>query len=201
MGFKICRVCFTQNIPSFGHERETSGSGGRKISFVKGDSSSDVKQPSETAGPHYAGKLRVRVCGLCRADDKLLLIRHKPFAQNNLGLWSPPGGGLQYGETLTAGLQREFLEETGLEVVVGPFLFLHEFIALPLHALEIYYAITVTGGTLRTGHDPELAPADQLIAEVSFKSLAEIQQLDKKQLHGILHNLTNLDELFRLAPP
>ena len=42
--------------------------------------------------------------------------RHEPLA----GQWSLPGGTLELGETLEAGVAREMLEETGLVVDVGP---------------------------------------------------------------------------------
>jgi 8-oxo-dGTP diphosphatase len=42
--------------------------------------------------------------------------RFEPLA----GQWSLPGGTLEVGETLTAGLAREIVEETGLTVDVGP---------------------------------------------------------------------------------
>jgi len=51
-------------------------------------------------------------------DGVVLLVRrrYEPLA----GQWSLPGGRLELGETLEAGLAREMLEETGLEVEVGP---------------------------------------------------------------------------------
>ena len=51
-------------------------------------------------------------------DGKVVLVkrRFEPLA----GQWSLPGGRLELGETLEAGLAREMLEETGLEVEVGP---------------------------------------------------------------------------------
>src|SRR4029453_12241469 len=42
--------------------------------------------------------------------------RFEPLA----GHWSLPGGALEVGETLVAGVAREILEETGLIVEVGP---------------------------------------------------------------------------------
>ncbi|NUP77892.1 MAG: NUDIX domain-containing protein [Nonomuraea sp.] len=51
------------------------------------------------------------------ASDRLLIVQrgHPPGE----GLWSVPGGRLEPGETDTAGLRREVLEETGLRVEVG----------------------------------------------------------------------------------
>ncbi|QMU28511.1 NUDIX domain-containing protein [Adhaeribacter radiodurans] len=149
--------------------------------------------------PHYAGKLRVRVCGICLQQDKILLIRHKPFAPNTAGLWSPPGGGLQYGESMQSGLIREFKEETGLDIQVSSFLFINEFISLPLHALEVFFKVEVMGGNLITGHDPELTPDNQLIAEVAFKTLSEIRQIPNDQLHKILHQVKQLDDLLHIT--
>jgi len=49
---------------------------------------------------------------------RVLLIRRG--AEPMKGRWSIPGGMLDVGETLTEGVRREVLEETGLEVEVGP---------------------------------------------------------------------------------
>jgi 8-oxo-dGTP diphosphatase len=53
-------------------------------------------------------------------DGKVLLVRRaNPPLQ---GEWSLPGGALEVGEKLREGVAREVLEETGLEVEVGPVL-------------------------------------------------------------------------------
>lgn len=148
---------------------------------------------------HYAGNLRVRVCGICLQQDKMLLIRHKPFAHSPAGLWSPPGGGLQFGEPVNTGLKREFYEETGLHVEVSKFLFVREFIAPPLHALELFFAVETIGGSLVTGSDPELPLENQLIAEVAFKTLPEIQQIPLNQLHQVLHHLPDFESLYQFS--
>ena len=47
----------------------------------------------------------------------LLVQRGRPPAQ---GLWSVPGGKVGWGETLADACRREVLEETGVEITVGP---------------------------------------------------------------------------------
>jgi 8-oxo-dGTP diphosphatase len=65
----------------------------------------------------YPGLPVVGVGGVVIAGDTTLLIRrgHEPLKDQ----WSIPGGALELGETISAGLAREMLEETGLEVRVG----------------------------------------------------------------------------------
>jgi 8-oxo-dGTP diphosphatase len=56
--------------------------------------------------------------GTGQAPRSVVLVkrRFEPLA----GHWSLPGGALEVGETLEAGVAREILEETGLIVEVGP---------------------------------------------------------------------------------
>ena len=75
----------------------------------------------------YGNRLRVRVCGICIRNDQLLLVNHRGLVEGDF--WSFPGGGMQFGETAKECLTREFMEETGLTVEVGDFLFTCEFIS------------------------------------------------------------------------
>ncbi|QCR21731.1 NUDIX hydrolase [Pontibacter sp. SGAir0037] len=146
----------------------------------------------------YADKVRLRVSGICIQDDKLLLVRHQATIANNC-FWAPPGGGLQFGETVEACLQREFFEETGLQVAVKRFLFLNEFLQPPLHAIELFFEVQILGGQAATGYDPE-SPADQqLIEEVAFLPMSEIRKIPQPDKHKILHYLINLDDLFGMT--
>jgi 8-oxo-dGTP diphosphatase len=52
--------------------------------------------------------------GLILGDDGLLLVRNR--RRNGQHDWSPPGGVIDDGETLLAGLTREVVEETGVVV-------------------------------------------------------------------------------------
>lgn len=145
----------------------------------------------------YAGKLRVRVCGICLQDNKLLLVRHSPTLDNT-AFWAPPGGGLQYGETMQGCLRREFEEETGLQVTVGRFLFVNEFLQPPLHAVEFFFEVKPVGGTMVTGTDPESAADRQLIQEVQWLTIREIQRIPTTDRHRTLQHLLSLDDLLGL---
>jgi ADP-ribose pyrophosphatase YjhB (NUDIX family) len=50
---------------------------------------------------------------VCRGDRILLVQESKP---DRYGMWNLPGGHLEQGETIVQGMQREVLEETGLDV-------------------------------------------------------------------------------------
>jgi len=64
----------------------------------------------------YPEKPVVGVGGVVIENDRVLLIRRG--TEPLLGQWSIPGGTLELGESIQAGVARELLEETGLEVRV-----------------------------------------------------------------------------------
>lgn len=144
-------------------------------------------------GKIYGNRLRVRVCGLCWDGEKLLMANHS--LERGANFWIPPGGGLEYGETLEIALKREFFEETGLEIAPLKFAFGCEFIKQPLHALELFFNVKRTGGTLKSGYDPEL----QLIQDVRFFSETEFGALSKEELHGIFRIAGSPNELRKLS--
>jgi 8-oxo-dGTP diphosphatase len=88
---------------------------------------------------------------------KVVLVKRKyePLA----GQWSLPGGRLELGETLEAGLAREMLEETGLVVDVGPVVDVFDRILLDperrvrYHYVLIDYLCRPLAGVLNHGSD------------------------------------------------
>jgi len=143
-------------------------------------------------GEVYGNKVRIRVMGLCWKADALLLARHE---MGDKDLWAPPGGGVEFGETLEDALKREFHEETGLVVSVGKFIFGCEFVQKPLHAIELFFDIIEMSGELKPGNDPELP----ILRGAKFLSPQEILRIPPDSVHGIFNAVGNASELRRLS--
>lgn len=142
----------------------------------------------------YGHKLRVRVCGICVQDDKILLVKHKHLGPSGT-LWAPPGGGMEYGESASEALIREFKEETQLEIAVEEFLFVHEYLDPPLHGVELFFKVKIISGTLDLGHDPEMSPTDQILTAAKFMDLKKLQNASFDSLHYVLQNVEDLKTL------
>ena len=117
----------------------------------------------------YPGQPIVGLGAVILHEGKVVLVkrRFEPLA----GQWSLPGGRLELGETLEAGLAREMLEETGFEVEVGPVVDVFDRILLDperkvrYHYVLIDYLCRPVGGALTHGSDvaaAELVDPDDL---------------------------------------
>ena len=105
----------------------------------------------------YPSRPIVGVGGVVIEDGHAVLIRRgSPPLE---GEWSIPGGKLEVGETLVEGVQRELLEETGLEVRVLELIEVFERIFLDgdgrpqYHFVILDYLCQAVSGTLRPGGD------------------------------------------------
>lgn len=148
----------------------------------------------------FGNRVRVRVCALCFRGDDLLLVWHRGLFKEGPFV-APPGGGLHFGESAEQALRREVAEETGLEVHQSQFLFVYEYVVPPLHAVELFFSVKVTGGSLRTGTDPEMQKEDQIIEQVRFVSPQEISAGLKKngeQFHQMIRYASSPKELLSL---
>ncbi|MBU0568286.1 NUDIX hydrolase, partial [bacterium] len=101
---------------------------------------------------------RVRIALLMIEKDKILLVRHRKGEKT---YWLLPGGGLEYGETISECAKREALEELSLEIALGDLLFANESIPSDKHrhVLNLYYQAKVIGGQIKLGDEEVLAEA------------------------------------------
>ncbi len=131
----------------------------------------------------YGNGVRIRVCGLCWEGDRMLLVNHHGIYNHDF--WAPPGGGVEFGQSAEFSLIREFREETGLSINVGNLQFVCEFIQPPLHAIELFFDVTSTGGRPLAGADPEMGRKEQIIREVKYLAESEIRSLPDPSKHGL----------------
>ncbi len=139
----------------------------------------------------YPARPIVGVGGVVIRDGSVLLIRraHPPLQ----GEWSIPGGGLDVGETIAAGVRRELIEETGIEVRVLDQIETFERIMLDdsgkvqYHYVILDYLCEAVGGELLAGGDVTDAawvPKGELAAyslretatRVIFKAFAMVEK-------------------------
>jgi 8-oxo-dGTP diphosphatase len=138
------------------------------LSF-QGEEDSAVAVTAARPSRQYPAQPIVGVGAVIMQQGKVVLVKRKfePLA----GQWSLPGGRLELGETLESGLAREMIEETGLEVQVGPVVDVFDRILLDperrvrYHYVLIDYLCRPIGGSLNHGSDvaaAEFADPDDL---------------------------------------
>lgn len=142
----------------------------------------------------YGNRIRVRSCGICIENNQVLMIGHHAILGETT-FWSPPGGGVEVGETAEDALKREFLEETSLEIEVGKLLLMNEFVALPLHGIELFFEVKIISGKLALGQDPEMNSEQQLIQKIAWMSLDEIKSLNLSEKHQFWQKFGSFDEI------
>jgi ADP-ribose pyrophosphatase YjhB (NUDIX family) len=121
----------------------------------------------------YPDRPYVGVGAVIVDDGKVLLVKRKyePLA----GRWSLPGGAVEVGETLEGSLVREMVEETGLDVEVGPVIEVFDRITrdedgrVRYHFVLVDYLCWPAGGVLEAGSD---------VADAVFAAPGELDAYD-----------------------
>lgn len=134
---------------------------------------------------NFGNRLRVRVCGILIEENHILLVNHQSLRKKS-DFWAPPGGGMDFGTSAEENLKREFVEETGLMIDIENFLFVHEYLHKPLHAVELIFQVKRIGGTLNKGFDPEMNGGEQIIKDVRFISINALKNMPLNSLHQML---------------
>jgi 8-oxo-dGTP diphosphatase len=141
----------------------------------------------------FGHRLRSRVNGVLIEENKILMAKHQMGEGREF--WSVPGGGMKYGSSASENLQREFLEETGLVIEVGNYLFVHEYLDPPLHAMEHFFEVKKKSGHLMLGIDPELEQQGQILMELAWMDIGQIKNLPKESLHQVFWGIKTLSDL------
>jgi 8-oxo-dGTP diphosphatase len=142
----------------------------------------------------FGKRLRTRVNGILIEKDRILMVRHRSLGKAGF-LWNVPGGGMDYGQSASEALKREFEEEVGLKVKVCDFLFVHELLVKPLHAVELFFVVEKIEGRLIKGLDPEMKEGEQIIEDVRFMDWEEIHNLAPNNKHNIFNKCNSLPDL------
>ena len=118
---------------------------------------------------HYPARPIVGVGAVVLDGDRVLLVKRARAPLK--GEWNLPGGAVELGETLESALVREVLEETGLDIVVGPVVEVLDRVQrvpdgrVEYHFVIIDYLCTVRAGVVAHGSDA---------SDVRWVSLADL---------------------------
>ncbi len=118
-------------------------------------------------------------------SNRLLLIRYRttppvsaPYTHVK-SLWFTPGGGLEPGETAREAAARELMEETGLDLPIGPEVAYREedvtFFRKKVCVVERYFVVRATTSYVNTQFLADTEDDDVL--EVGWWSMTELRQL------------------------
>lgn len=141
----------------------------------------------------FGERLRVRVNGIHIKNDQILMVKHR--MGNGKYFWNVPGGGMDYGTSAVDNLIREFKEETGLTIKDASYLFVHEFLTPPLHAIELFFEIEAEDGEHYLGVDPELSKENQLLTEICYLRVEDLDKIPKDEKHPLFWGIKSMNDV------
>lgn len=121
---------------------------------------------------NFIVKPNVSVRAVIVKNNKLLVVN----GDGNGDFWCTPGGRLEYGEDLKAGVVREVYEETGLNVQVGDAFAVSEFVleSNAFHNVDIFFRCEVVDGDITQGWKDTGGP----VVDRRFVTLEELQNMN-----------------------
>ena len=139
-----------------------------------------AKLGSLSYNPVMIRKITVR--GIVVHEGKLLCARLKTYKdslqKHGNDYWCTPGGGLDEGETLVAGVEREMIEETGIKPVVGNLLYVQQFVQGEREFIEFFFHITNSADYLNIDLS-KTTHGEEEIEEIGFINPADNYVLPK----------------------
>ena len=114
--------------------------------------------------------VRIGVYGMALAEGRVLLTKLWDRG-SAAGLWTLPGGGMEFGEPPRLTLRREFQEETGLEPDIGHLLDIRSFMPRPsLQSIQVIYSVIVAG-------EPQVVEVAGSTVDVAWVPLADLDRI------------------------
>lgn len=90
--------------------------------------------------------MRIGVYGVALRGGRLLLTQLVASRDRDVGRWTLPGGGMEFGETPRETLLREFYEETGLTPEIGDVLDVVSYLPRPeLQVIQMIFEVEAQG--------------------------------------------------------
>lgn len=131
----------------------------------------------------------VGVAVILQAAERKILLGRRAKHSTYSGLWCIPCGYVEYDEDVRKAARREVLEETGIEVELGPvYTALSNFHNPETHTVGIWFQAEIVGGLLQAGDDrdavewhsiesppPMAFPSDYIVLEMLKKAEKSLQ--------------------------
>jgi ADP-ribose pyrophosphatase YjhB (NUDIX family) len=141
-----------------------------------------VTETGQIPEPAPPGRTRLGGYALCIDDAGRILLARLSLLEVDVGAWTLPGGGIEFGEHPDDAVLRELEEETGyrgeIESVAGVFSHVYRRSAaaqgLDLHFVGVLYHVRIVGGTLRD----EVGGTTDAARWVSREELADLRLVE-----------------------